>query len=241
VVSLPNSEEGANRDGQLQPQTKTYARDIEGARTLLGAARLFLKFSTPRLLTLKIVLFLFINLLLGDYRWLDFGIIVGVALYWPLQEWFLHCFLLHFRPREIAGSRFDPYVARMHRYHHRHPWVLETTFLPTRFVLLLIPIHLLVWWLCTHSLAQAATGVLFFTLATLTYEWVHYLTHTPYKPRSDYFRGVCRNHRLHHFKNEAYWHSFTAPLVDRLFGTCPSSESVPLSSTCRTLGVDDPP
>ena len=223
---------------KIEPATRTYARDIENTRSLWGAAGLFLRFPTPRILASKIVAFVFINLWLANYSWGDLFIVAGVALYWPFQEWFLHCFLLHFKPRRVALFLIDPYAARMHRYHHRNPWLLETTFLPFQFILVLIPLHIGLWWALMPTLAHAATGILFFTIATLIYEWVHYLTHTPYKPRSRYFREVCRNHRLHHFKNERYWHSFTSPAVDRLFGTCPSPDTTPNSPTCRTLGYD---
>ena len=83
--------------------------------------------------------------------------------------------------------------------------------------------------------------MVFFTLATLLYEWVHYLTHTPYRPRSAYLRRIVRNHRLHHFKNEHHWYAFTAPLVDTLFGTNPEPGDVDLSPTVHTLGIEDLP
>jgi len=226
---------------RIEPKTRTYARNVEGSKTLLGAAGLFLRFPTPRLLAIKIVAFTFINLWLASYSWLDLCVIAAIVIYWPFQEWSLHCYLLHFKPRDVCGIHIDPYAARMHRYHHRHPWLLETTFLPTQFVLLLVPIHITLWWSIMPTEALAATGILFFTIAAFIYEWIHYLTHTPYKPRSEYFQEICRNHRLHHFKNERYWHSFTAPEIDRFFGTCPPLEETPTSPTCRTLGVDDPP
>jgi sterol desaturase/sphingolipid hydroxylase (fatty acid hydroxylase superfamily) len=43
-----------------------------------------------------------------------------------------------------------------------------------------------------------------------------------------------RHHMLHHYRNEDYWLSFTAPAVDAWFGTLPSSaSSVPLTAMAR--------
>jgi hypothetical protein len=46
---------------------------------------------------------------------------------------------------------------------------------------------------------------------------------------------VWRNHRLHHFKNERYWHGITNTVADRVLGTMPVHTEVPRSKTARTL------
>jgi len=67
------------------------------------------------------------------------------------------------------------------------------------------------------------------------YEWTHYLIHTAYVPRSRAYRAVWRNHRLHHFKNENYWHGITNTFADRALGALPDQRGVPRSRTARTL------
>jgi hypothetical protein len=67
------------------------------------------------------------------------------------------------------------------------------------------------------------------------YEWTHYLIHTAYRPRSRAYRRIWRNHRLHHFKNEHYWHGITNTVADRVLGTEPDQRDVPRSPTARTL------
>ena len=67
------------------------------------------------------------------------------------------------------------------------------------------------------------------------YEWTHYLIHTAYRPKSAAYRRIWRNHRLHHFKNEHYWHGITNTLADRVLGTDPDQREVPRSATARTL------
>jgi hypothetical protein len=68
------------------------------------------------------------------------------------------------------------------------------------------------------------------------YEWTHFLIHTAYRPRSRAYRTVWRTHRLHHFKNERYWHGITNTVADRVFGTLPDHREVERSPTARTLG-----
>lgn len=51
---------------------------------------------------------------------------------------------------------------------------------------------------------------------------------------------VCfNNHRMHHFRNEHYWYSFTMPQVDIAFGTGLADQPVPRSPTCRSLDCSD--
>ena len=67
------------------------------------------------------------------------------------------------------------------------------------------------------------------------YEWIHFLIHTSHVPRSRYYRRVWRNHRLHHFKNEHYWHGITNTFSDTVLGTNPDQREIPKSGTARTL------
>ena len=79
------------------------------------------------------------------------------------------------------------------------------------------------------------TAVLTGYVAVGIYEWTHFLIHTAYRPRSRYYRTIWRNHRLHHFKNERYWHGITQNLSDRVLGTNPDQSTVRRSRTARTL------
>jgi sterol desaturase/sphingolipid hydroxylase (fatty acid hydroxylase superfamily) len=75
-------------------------------------------------------------------------------------------------------------------------------------------------------------------VAIFVYEWTHFLIHTAYRPRSRYYRSVWRNHRLHHFKNERYWHGITQTVSDRVLGTLPDHHQVQRSETARALHGD---
>jgi len=207
--------------------------------TLSGAAAYFFGFAGPRFLLAQLLLALAARPFLGAPGLADAIAVGGVLVYWPLQEWFFHWTLLHMKPRRVGPFTLDPYFAQKHRHHHRHPWRIETAMLPLRVLFTIAPFHLLFWWLVTPDLGAAATGVAAFTAATLIYEWVHYLTHTPYKPRGRYYRWIRRNHRLHHFRHEGYWHSFTAPFIDTIFGTGPNPADVPRSPHCHDLGISE--
>ena len=222
------------------PRTRTDARRAREADSLPGALRLYLRFWTPRLLALQLLVVGALRLALGGWTHWDLLIVAIIAVYWPVQEWAAHFVLLHFKPRRWLGLWIDPLAARAHRWHHRHPHVLERVFVPTQVILVLIPIHAAAWWLLMPTPALALTGMAAFTLATMIYEWVHFLVHTRHRPRSAWFRRVHRNHHLHHFKNEHYWHAFTVPHLDTWLGTDPDATEVETSPTVRTLGVEEP-
>ncbi|CAN0224850.1 unnamed protein product [Ectocarpus fasciculatus] len=65
----------------------------------------------------------------------------------------------------------------------------------------------------------------------LVYEWVHFIVHTRVVPRSQLGKDLKRHHTLHHLKDETCWLAFTAPPIDTLFGTVPSSSPSPSSSS----------
>jgi hypothetical protein len=229
-----------------RPIALTEHDDANGARrrprsirTLRQAALVFFGFPSPRLLAANLLVLLALRVAWGGWSIWDLAVALAVALYWPLQEWVLHIHLLHMKPFSWRGRTIDPMMARTHRAHHREPWRLELVFLPVKVLVPLIPLNVILWLFIMPSPGLGLTGMTGMAAAALLYEWVHYLTHTHYRPRGAYYRKIWRGHRLHHFKNEHYWHGFTVPLVDRLLGTDPDPDTVELSPTCRTLGRDD--
>ena len=53
----------------------------------------------------------------------------------PLVEWLIHVFILHWRPRRIAGVEVDSLLARDHRRHHADPRDVPLVFIPWRALL----------------------------------------------------------------------------------------------------------
>ncbi len=166
---------------------------------------------------------------------MDLVPLLGTLLYWPLQEWLIHVFILHWRPRQVAGVTLDFAVPRAHRAHHADPWRLDLIFIPLRSFLYSLPILVGLWLLITPSLPLALTGLCGFLLLTLHYEWIHFLVHTRVWPRTRLYQRLWRNHRLHHFRNENYWYGVTMLTGDRLLGTSPPAAQVAVSPTARTL------
>ncbi len=73
------------------------------------------------------------------------------------------------------------------------------------------------------------------TRSSPSYEWCHFLIHSPYVPRNRFYASARRSHRLHHYKNERYWFGVTSNLGDRVIGTNPAAGDVPRSPTARNL------
>jgi hypothetical protein len=209
------------------------------AESLGAAARIYVSHGSAQVLVAQAVVAAGVRATQGMPTPRDALIVGAVAIVWPLQEWFAHKFVLHARPRRIAGRKVDPYVARYHRRHHRDPWDLQYTFLPVWLPLVMIPVNVAAWFALTPTTKAAWTGIAAYGTAAALYEWTHFLTHVSYKPRRWWYRTLQRRHRLHHFKNEYLWLGFTVPFVDDLFRTAPDPSTVEVSPTVRTLGVRD--
>ncbi|MGH7286829.1 MAG: sterol desaturase family protein [Myxococcota bacterium] len=63
-------------------------------------------------------------------------------------------------------------------------------------------------------------------LLALRYEWIHFLIHTRYRPRTSWSRRLWRNRLRHHFRNERHWYGVTMLAADRLLGTGGDERSV---------------
>jgi hypothetical protein len=210
----------------------------ESPNTLPAAVRCFSHYLSPRVLATATAVTLAARVTLGDWSRWDAAIVAAVLAIWPLQEWLIHVFVLHYKPVTLFGRTLDFPVPRSHRRHHRDPWNLDILFIPSHVFLYAIPLQLLFWTSVAPTLPLAFTGLLTFFILTLHYEWVHFLVHTRYRPTSRVYERLWRNHRLHHCKNEHYWFGVTMLSGDRLLGTAPALDQVPTSATCRTLGME---
>ena len=220
-----------------------YGPDI---KTLGEAIREFAKRHSPWMIGAAIAALVVVRIFVGDpLSWRDGVAVLAMAVVYPFGEWAIHVYLLHAKPVAFRGQRYELPTTRDHRYHHMHPNNLMTLLLDSKelaellllavpFVVLLIgvPIGLIGGSIPVGALISAAIAGY---IAVGIYEWTHYLIHTAYVPRSRAYRSVWRNHRLHHFKNEHYWHGITNTVSDRVLGTFPDAREVRRSRTARSL------
>lgn len=215
-------------------------------KTLGQAMREFAKRHSPWMILGAVALLAAVRVLTGEpLTWRDAVAVAAMLVVYPFGEWAIHVYLLHARPIQVRGKRYELPTTRDHRYHHRHPNNLMTLLLDSKELaeLLLIAVPFVVLAIGVPAGVVAGSvpwgALVSATLAGYVlvglYEWVHYLIHTAYVPRTRAYRSIWRNHRLHHFKNEHYWHGITNTIADHALGTFPDHREVPKSDTARTL------
>lgn len=205
------------------------------AHSLPAAFREFLGFWSPRILLTGAVLTTAARLWVGQWGMWDALIPAITLAAWPVQEWLIHVFILHWKPKKIGPITLDPLAARKHRDHHQDPWNLRDTFIPVPVLLVAYPFVAAVWWLITPSVPLFLTGLAFYSVMATIYEWSHYLIHSRYRPKSAFYKRLWKHHRWHHCKNEKFWYGVSMIGGDRLFGTAPDVKEVETSPTCRTI------
>lgn len=209
--------------------------------TLREAIPVFLRHGSPRLLIAALGVALAARVAVGGWSPWDVAPVVGLLLFWPIQEWLIHVYILHRKPTHWRGRTIDFRVPRKHRAHHADPWRLDLVFIPFHSFAYSLPLVVGLWWLVTPSWPLALTGICAHLALALHYEWVHFLCHTRVSPRLGYYQRLVKNHRWHHFKNENYWYGVTMLGGDRLLGTAPPLSAVPTSPTARQLaGTAEP-
>ena len=208
-----------------------------GAMTLREAFSRFWRHSSPRVLIPLSAAALMTRLGLGGWKRRDLGIAAAILGAEPFTEWIIHVFLLHFRPRTVAGRLVDPLVSRKHRAHHQDPRDEDLVFVPMEVLRLALPAAVAGWFIGERDARRALTGISTSWAMLTTYEWTHFLIHSSYRPRHHLYRRIWRSHRLHHFRNENYWFGVTTNFGDRVLRTYPERDQVARSETARTLGV----
>ena len=98
--------------------------------TLADAAREFWRHPTPWLLAAALLISVVARVVVGDWQKSDAVLPLIVLAVFPFVEWVIHVFVLHWRPRRIAGVTVDPMLARKHREHHADPRITRLIFIP---------------------------------------------------------------------------------------------------------------
>ena len=222
-----------------------WGRDV---KTLGDAWREFRTKRSPRVLAVVIVAALALRIAHGGLDWRDLAAVAAMLAVYPFGEWAIHVYVLHMPPITVGGRTLYLPTARSHWAHHREPARPEHD--PDgpagdRRAPAARGAH--------RDRPAGAAGVAAggpgaargpahraaagYVLVGV-YEWTHFLIHTAHRPRTRLYRAVWQTHRLHHFKNEHYWHGVTTTVADRLLGTAPDHRAVQRSATARTLDVN---
>jgi hypothetical protein len=208
-------------------------------------ARAFARYDSPKLIATAFAAALAARLAVGQWSLGDLVMPLALLATEPVTEWLIHVYLLHARPIRVGRRRYDLLAAREHRAHHADPAELDGVLVPTYALLLFVPaiagylfalsfpVHLI---LGGDRVALWLSGLVVGYAILFSYEWCHFLIHSPYRPRGRYYKVIWRNHRLHHYKNEHYWFGVTSNLGDVVLGTSPEQSSVAKSPTARRLG-----
>ena len=228
-----------------RPAAKPSARHGSEIKTLDAAWHEFWRYRSPRIIATAIVAVATWRVLVGDPGWGDAIAVAGMVVVYPFGEWAIHVYLLHLRPFRLRGKVVELATSKSHREHHERPTRLGLILLgPIEAAGLLglaVPFTLglgvgVASALGAHvPLGPVLSGLLTGYVLVGVYEWTHFLIHTAHRPRSRYYRSIWRNHRLHHFKNEHFWHGITNTFGDRALGTLRDHRDVPRSATARTL------
>jgi len=160
-----------------------------------------------------------------------FWVVIG-ALTFYVSEYGFHRFAFHAEPSRFAFVRKLQH--RLHYDHHTDPERLDLLFLPVWFLVPNLAVTALGYALIfgVPTVASAMFGV---TLAIFQYEWVHYVAHVPYQPRTRIGRWLKQYHLRHHFISEKFWFGVSNPSMDFVGGTFKAAREVKRSPTTRKL------
>lgn len=214
-------------------------------RDASSAIKVFIRHPSTQLIALAFLAAIIARIWLGHFSWIDAAVAIGIWAYFPVNEWLIHVFILHFKPVTMFGRTFDFYLPKTHRRHHAEPWNIDWIFIPRHVHVLTFPLFALIAFAAYHwggltVGAPVLSGIVVYLFFGLHYEWVHYLAHIPWCPNISYYKRRVREHRWHHFRNENYWWGVSMGLGDRIFGTAPLVEDIGRSGTTATLGMNKP-
>jgi hypothetical protein len=219
--------------------------------TKLDVWRAFRASPSGRVLLPATALLAVVRAFVGEWGWHDLVVLAVMALLVGPFEWAVHKYLLHASPDAWTSRRLG--TGSGHREHHIDPPLLRWLLLPGADAAIFLALLMLVAAVSVSPVVVVVSGASFASVsasvttawvltafALVHYEWVHLLVHTSYRPRSRFYARLARNHRWHHYRNEAHWLGVTSNLGDRLLGTYHATPgAVPLSGTARTLGTPD--
>ena len=228
-------------DARARRRVAVAERRLRGRRTvsLTSAFGEFVHHPSPWMISALLVASVIARVWIGDWGLADLLVPIVMIAVFPLAEWLIHVFILHWRPRRVGPVTLDTLLARKHREHHHDPRDIPLVFIPWRALIGVLAAALIVGLVLVPLLGSVERGLTFLIvlgLLGIVYEWTHYLIHTDYTPKTRVYRAVWRNHRFHHYRNEHYWFTVTTSgTADRLLRTYPDPDAVEKSPTAKNL------
>lgn len=207
----------------------------DSPEAMASALKVFFSHRSPLILGVITIIFVALRIQVGNWGWRDVIAPLAIFLLWPVMEWLIHVYLLHYKPKTILGRKVDFLLPQTHRDHHKMPWDIKQVFVPLHVFPIVGPLLIVAALLIApvRELAYGALAVYF--LLALNYEFCHYLAHIRWCPPSAYYRRRVRLHRLHHFRNENLWWGVSMGMGDVLFKTAPNVEDSESSGSADDL------
>jgi hypothetical protein len=190
-------------------------------RTKRDVFAFFVRQGSPRILMLLSLTFVTARIALDSWRVADAVMALVIPASWHIQERLLHEYLLHSRARRFLSWSLLKRTSEHHRRHHLDPWRTPTLFIKTSAYLFNVPTVFGLLLAVTRDIRLTLTGSFAYFFTLLCFEWIHCLIHTPYVPRSNWYRRRWWNHRLHHFRDSRHWFGITSPIWDVVLGSRP--------------------
>lgn len=155
------------------------------------------------------------------------------ALVFFTSEYTTHRFMFHAPPQRNAFVLKLQH--RLHYDHHVTPDALGLLFLPVWFVIPIASLTFAIFFAVTRDLGASAAMLLGAVLGLFYYEWVHYVAHIPFVPKTRFGRWMKKYHLWHHFKNERMWFGVTNPSMDFVGRSYARVDDVERSGSTRVL------
>ena len=150
----------------------------------------FRKSPTPWMIGTMLLAAAAARIAVGNWQITDALVPLVMLAAFPFVEWIIHVFVLHWKPRTIAGVTLDSRLARSHREHHFAPRTVSLIFIPWQTLLIVIPVLTAVALLAFPRVELGLTFLTCISVLGLGYEWTHFLIHSDYKPKTALYRSV---------------------------------------------------